>query len=320
MKLIIQIPCLNEAATLNVTLADLPRQIPGISEIQFLVVDDGSTDGTFEAAKELGVHHVVRHSINRGLAAAFQTGLRKALDEGADIIVNTDADNQYCGADIEKLVAPILAQKADMVVGVRPIEEIQHFSWLKKRLQKLGSWVVRVLSGTEVTDVTSGFRAYTRECAASINLITQFSHTLETLIQMGNKNFVVAQVGIRVNGKLRESRLFRSMREYIVRSFLDIFRIYLFYRGDRVFTLGGILLFVPGFLLGLRFLYIHFALGEGGRIQSLILAAVLMIIGFQCFFVAVLFGAQTGTRRLLEKVLFSVSVERGPSRRDTSTL
>ncbi|HRK02606.1 MAG TPA: glycosyltransferase family 2 protein [Oligoflexia bacterium] len=303
MKLIIQIPCLNEAKTLDVTLRDLPKSIPGIDQIETLVIDDGSTDNTSETAKKLGVRHIVRHSINRGLAAAFQTGLRKALDEGADIVVNTDADNQYNGADIAKLVEPIIKGHADMVVGIRPIGEISHFSWLKKRLQRLGSWVVRVLSGTDVRDATSGFRAYTRDCAASIHLITRFSHTLETLIQMGNKNFVVDQVDVRVNEKLRESRLFRSMREYITRSFFDIFRIYLFYKGDKVFAISGTCLFLPGFALGLRFLHIHFFLGEGGRVQSLILATLLMITGFQCFLVAILFAAQIGNRRLMEIAL-----------------
>ena len=303
MKLIIQIPCLNEAEHIEATLADLPRQIPGVSKIEYLVVDDGSVDGTAEIAERAGAHHVARHPVNRGLAAAFQTGVQVALAEGADVIVNTDADNQYNAADIEKLIAPLLERQADLVIGVRPIDEIEHFSWFKKRLQSLGSLAVRTLSGTEISDVTSGFRALSRDAAISINLTTQFTHTLETLIQAGNKNLRIAQVPIRVNAKRRESRLFQSMGGYVARSALDVLQIYLHYKGQRVLAWLGLVLFAPGVLLGLRYLYLEMTDQGGGHVQSLILAAILIIMGYQSWLMSLFLTAQRSSRILIERLI-----------------
>jgi glycosyltransferase involved in cell wall biosynthesis len=303
MKLIIQIPCLNEAEHIGVTLAALPRQIPGLSKIEYLIIDDGSADGTAEIAGHAGAHHIERHSTNRGLAAAFQTGLQRTLAEGADIIVNTDADNQYNADDIAKLIQPILDRKADIVIGIRAIDEIEHFSWLKKRLQKLGSLVVRTLSGTEIRDVTSGFRALTRDAAISINLTTQYSHTLETLIQAGNKNLRIAQVPIRVNVERRESRLFRSMNGYVARSILDVLQIYLHYKGERVLAWLALVLSVPGILLGLRYAYLEVTGQGGGHLQSLILAAILIIMGFQAWLMSLFMTANRSSRILIERFM-----------------
>ena len=309
MKLIIQIPCLNEAEHIEVALAALPRQITGVSQIEYLVIDDGSTDATAEIAERAGVHHIARHPVNRGLATAFQTGVQRALAEGADVIVNTDADNQYNAADIEKLIRPILKRQADLVIGIRPIDEIEHFSWLKKRLQRLGSLVVRALSGTDVRDVTSGFRALSRDAGISINLTTRYTHTLETLIQAGNKNLRIAQVPIQVNGKRRESRLFRSMDRYVARSMVDVIRIYLHYQGERVLARLDLGLFVPGLLLGARYLYLEITGGGGGHVQSLILSAILIILGFQSWLMSLFLTTQRSTRILVEKL---ISQTKGP--------
>jgi glycosyltransferase involved in cell wall biosynthesis len=303
VKLIVQIPCLDEAEHLVATIADLPRSIEGISTIEYLVIDDGSTDATSQVAREVGVHHIVRHPVNRGLAAAFQSGVQRALEEGADIIVNTDADNQYSGHDVAKLVQPILEQRAELVIGIRPIDDIEHFSWAKKKLQRIGSFVVRSVSGTDVRDATSGFRALSREAAISINLTTQYTHTLETLIQAGNKSLRIAQVDIRVNERRRESRLFGSMNSYVFRSMLDIFRIYLNYRGHRFFAWVGTLLMLPGILLGLRYVVFQLEGRGGGNVQSLILAAILIIMGFQSWLLAFLLSAQKSSRILIERIL-----------------
>src|SRR5687768_5847945 len=303
MKLVIQIPCLNEADHVGAALGDLPRVIEGISSIEYLVIDDGSTDSTSAAAQAAGAHHVVRHPRNRGLAAAFQSGIQSALDLGADIIVNTDADNQYNGADVEKLVKPIVDGRADIAVGIRPIEEIEHFSWAKKRLQRIGSFVVRSISGTDIRDATSGFRAFSRESAISINLTTTYTHTLETLVQAGNKSLRIAQVPIRVNAQRRESRLFRSTQGYVFRSMVDIVRNYLTYRGERFFAWLGSLLLLPGVLLGLRYIYRELQGRGGGNVQSLILAAILIIMGFQSWLMAILVSAQKGSRVMIETLL-----------------
>jgi glycosyltransferase involved in cell wall biosynthesis len=309
VKLIIQIPCLNEAEHIEVTLAALPRQIPGVSQIEYLVIDDGSTDGTAEIAQRAGVHYIARHPVNRGLAAAFQTGIQRALTEGADVIVNTDADNQYNAADIEKLIRPILERQADLVIGIRPIDEIEHFSWLKKRLQKLGSLAVRALSGTDVRDVTSGFRALSRDAAISINLTTRYTHTLETLIQAGNKNLRIAQVPIRINDERRESRLFQSMGGYVARSMLDVLQIYLHYQGARVLAFLGLALFASGLFLVLRYVYLDMTSQGGGHVQSLILAAFLIIVGFQFWLMSLFLTTQRSSRILIEKL---ISQTKGP--------
>jgi glycosyltransferase involved in cell wall biosynthesis len=303
MKLIIQVPCLNEADHIGTTLADLPRSIEGLSAIEYLVIDDGCTDDTAQVARAAGAHHIVRHPVNRGLATAFEAGIQRALEQGADIIVNTDADNQYNGADIARLVRPILDQGADLVVGVRPIDEIAHFSWTKKRLQRLGSFVVRSISGTDIQDVTSGFRAYSREAAISINLTTRYTHTLETLLLAANQSLRIAQVPIRVNSRRRESRLFGSTGGYVFRSMLDIFRIYLNYRGHRFFAWVGALLMLPGIFLGLRYVTFLIEGHGGGNVQSLVLAAILIIMGYQSFLISFLLSAQKGNRILIERLL-----------------
>src|SRR6476661_6406568 len=242
MKLIIQIPCLNEESTLPATIADLPRQIDGIDEIELLVVDDGSSDRTVEVARESGVQHVVRLTNNKGLAAGFQAGLDACLKLGADVVVNTDADNQYDARDIPKLVAPIVAGNADMVVGDRQVTTIEHFSPLKKTLQRFGSWVVRQASQTDIPDTTSGFRAYNREAALALQVVSKFTYTLETIIQAGKMTVAVDHVPVRTNEKLRESRLFPSMWTYIRRNGVSIFRIYAMYEPLRVFMTAAILI------------------------------------------------------------------------------
>ncbi len=306
MKLIIQIPCLNEEQTLPQTLADLPRYIDGISEIEYLVIDDGSTDRTVEVARANGVHHIVRLTNRKGLAEAFMAGLDACLKLGADIIVNTDGDNQYRGSDIEKLVRPILDRKADMVVGDRQVESIAHFSPLKKRLQKIGSWVVRHVSETNVPDATSGFRAYSREAALRMNVISRFTYTLETIIQAGKKNIALSHVRINTNGKLRESRLFSSMPAYIKRSASTIFRIYAMYEPLKMFAISGTIIFTPGALLAVRFLYFFFTGNGTGHIQSLILSAVLMIVGFQIAMIGLVADLIGGNRRLIEDSLYRI--------------
>jgi glycosyltransferase involved in cell wall biosynthesis len=275
MKLIIQIPCLNEEETLPATLADLPREVAGFDEVEWLVIDDGSTDRTVEVARECGVDHIVRLTNNRGLAAGFQAGLDASLKLGADVVVNTDADNQYNGADIPLLVAPILAGDADMVIGDRQTDTIEHFSPLKKRLQKLGSWVVRQASETDVPDTTSGFRAYNREAALQMAVVSRFTYTLETIIQAGKLLVAVDDVPIRTNEKTRESRLFPSMWSYVRRNSISIFRIYAQYEPMRVFMTLAVVLFVLALIPWTRF-FVSWVQGDGaGHVQSLIFGAVL---------------------------------------------
>lgn len=305
-KLIIQIPCFNEAATLPATLADLPRSIPGVDVLETLVIDDGSDDGTAEVARAHGVTHVVRFTRHKGLAAAFMAGLDTALKLGADIIVNTDADNQYAGRDIEKLVAPLLAGHADIVIGDRNIPSQAYMSWSRKLLQRLGSWVVRRVSGTDVPDTTSGFRAYTREAAMRTVIVSEFSYTLESIIQAGNKRLAIAHVPVTTNPRTRESRLFRSVLEYLVESAATIIRIYTMYEPLKVFTSIGLATFGVGLLISLRFLYYYFA-GEGtGHVQSLILSAVLLIVGFQVLLIGLVADVIAGNRKLIEDLLYRV--------------
>lgn len=306
MKLIIQIPCYNEEETLHIAVGALPRQLDGIDEIEYLVINDGSQDHTVEAARKCGVHHIVGYSKNKGLATAFMTGIDACLRLGADIIVNTDADNQYCADDIEKLIRPILEGKAEMVIGERPIDTIDDFSPLKKKLQHLGSSVVRLVSGTEIPDAPSGFRAYSRETAMKLNVVSRYTYTLETIIQAGHKNVALESVPVRTNPQLRKSRLFKSMRAYIKRSVFTMFRIFLMYRPFKLFASVGSVIFALGSVLGCRFLYFYFTGTGDGHIQSLILAAVLLMIGFQTITLGLLADVISANRKLIEDVQYRV--------------
>jgi glycosyltransferase involved in cell wall biosynthesis len=301
MKLVIQIPCLNEEATIAVALGALPRQVPGFDVVEWLVIDDGSTDNTVAAAREAGVDHVVRHTGNQGLARAFMTGLRAALDLGADVIVNTDADNQYNADDIVKLVEPVVQRRADMVIGARPISSITHFSPVKRALQRLGSWVVRKASGTVVDDAPSGFRAISRAAAQRINVFNDYTYTLETIIQAGRQGLVVESVPIRVNDDLRPSRLVKSIFSYVRRSIITIVRIATIYAPFRIFFSVGAVVFLAGTVIGLRFV-LHYLSGDGdGRIQSLILASALLVIGFQTILFAFMADLPAANRQLAER-------------------
>lgn len=302
-KLIIQIPCYNEEKTLGTTLAALPRHIPGVDTIEWLVIDDGSQDRTVEVAKANGVDHIVRFPRNQGLAKAFMTGLETCLQAGADIIVNTDADNQYCADDIPKLIEPILRGQAEIVVGARPISQIKHFSPTKKLLQKFGSWIVRVASNTSIPDAPSGFRAISREAAMRLNVFNAYTYTLETIIQAGQKGMAITSVPIRTNDYLRPSRLVKSIPSYIQRSAFTILRIFMTYKPLRFFTILGSLPFVLGFLLGVRWL-ILFWLEQGTRARapSLILAAVLILIGFQLWMFGLVADLMAVNRRMLEDI------------------
>ncbi len=305
-KLIIQIPCLNEAETLPGTIRDLPRTIPGIDAIEYLVVDDGSTDGTRDVALMSGVHHVVRFTTRKGLAAAFMAGIDASVKLGADYIVNTDGDNQYLGEDIAALLAPLLAGKADIVIGDRNIQAVAHMSVMRKRLQRLGSWVVRQVSNTNVPDTTSGFRAYTREAALRMTIVSDFSYTLESIIQAGKKKMAIAHVPIRTNRRTRRSRLFDSVWTYLKASAATIVRIYAMYEPLKVFGSIGLLLFGCGVGIGVRFLVYYYAGLGRGHLQSLILSAVLMIVGFQVGLIGLLADVISGNRKLLEDVLYRV--------------
>ena len=300
VKLIIQIPCKDEQDQLPATLADLPRELAGVDVVEWLVIDDGSTDRTVEVAVAHGVHHVVRLTNNKGLAAGFQAGLDACLKLGADVIVNTDADNQYYGGDIERLIGPIVAGEADMVVGDRQVESIEHFSPLKKRLQRLGSAVVRRASDTDVPDTTSGFRAYNREAALQVQVVSKFTYTLESIIQAGKMLVAVDHVPIRTNEQTRESRLFPSMSAYVRRNAVAIFRVYTLYEPLRVFTLAAAVVAIPALLLFARFAWFY-ANGEGsGHVQSLIVAAVLSIAAVQLAGLAVV-GDLLAVSRLLQQ-------------------
>ena len=302
MKLIIQIPCLNEEHSLPKTLEDLPKQIEGIDSIETLIIDDGSTDKTVEVAKKLGVHHVLQFTNNKGLAKAFISGINQSLKLGADIIVNTDADNQYFGGDIVKLIQPILKKDADIVVGDRQVETIRHFSPIKIFLQKFGSWVVRQLSGTEVPDATSGFRAYSRDAALQLNVVSDFTYTIETIISAGKKNLAIAHVPVKTNTKLRESRLFPSIRVYLQRSLVTMLKVYSMYRPLRLFTLAGGTTFLLGFAIGCRYLFFFFMGQTEGHIQSLILSAILLIVGFQIIMMGIAAELISVNRQLLEDI------------------
>lgn len=311
MKLIIQIPCLNEEETLAIALAELPRKVAGFDKVEWLIIDDGSNDNTVQVAKDNGVDHIVKHTRNQGLAKAFMSGLDACLNLGADVIVNTDADNQYSAADIPALTAPIVEGVADMVIGARPIETIEHFSPIKKFLQKLGSWVVRVASRTDIPDAPSGFRAISRDAAERLMVFNDYTYTLETIIQAGQKNMAITSVPVRVNEDLRPSRLVKSIPSYIKRSIVTIVRIFVIYRPFRFFASIGLALFTAGFLIGLRFVW-YYSVGEGeGHIQSLILAAVLLIMGCVTTLVAFLADLLAANRKLLEDIRFQLKARAG---------
>jgi glycosyltransferase involved in cell wall biosynthesis len=314
MKLIIQIPCYNEAETLEVTLSDLPRQMPGFDQVEWLVIDDGSSDDTVAVARRFGVDHIVSLKRNQGLAKGFMAGLDAGLKQGADVIVNLDGDNQYCAGDIPVLIEPIRQGRADLVVGARPIDRIQHFSPLKKMLQKVGSWVVRQASKTDVPDAPSGFRAFSRDAAMRINVFNQYTYTLETIIQAGRQNMAIVSVPVRVNGNLRPSRLIKSLPSYLWKSLVTIIRIFVVYLPFRFFMGIGLLLFGTGFLLGVRFLCFYLAGSGSGHVQSLILASILLGMGFQTMLVAFLADLLAANRKMVEDIRFRIKhLENGSS-------
>ncbi len=307
MKLIVQIPCLNEAETLPTTLGDLPRVVRGFDEVEFLVVDDGSTDGTAGRRARAGAHHVVRLGTNRGLAAAFQAGLDAALRLGADVVVNTDADNQYRGEDVARLVEPIIAGQADVVVGDRNVAAHAEFSAAKRVLQRWGSWVVRRASDTDVPDATSGFRAYTREAALRLNVVSSFTYTLETIIQAGRSDLRVGHVPIRTNPKTRESRLFRSIPQYIRRSVGTILRIYAMYRPLQFFLLAAAPFALVGVLLLARFGFFYVTTdGPTGKVQSVVVGTVSLVIAFQLAALGAIADLLRANRVLAERTLHRV--------------
>ncbi len=304
MKLIIQIPCFNEAETLPRTIPDLPRHIEGVDTVEVLVIDDGSRDGTPVVARALGVDHIVKFPNHRGLAAAFNVGIYAALTMGADIIVNTDADNQYNAADIENLIRPILKGEADVVIGDRNIDSIEHFSFFKRKVSKFGSWVVRQVSGTKIPDATSGFRAYSREAAMRVNVLTEFTYTLETIISAGKKRMAIQHIPVRTNPKMRESRLFNNMWDYVKKSIVTIIRIYTHYEPLKIFFYIGSIFFAVGMVISLRFLYYYFYGNSQGHIQSLILASVLLIVGFQVWLIGLVSDLIFGNRKILDEILY----------------
>lgn len=306
MKLIIQIPCYNEEKTLPLTLNDLPRELPGIDKIETLIINDGSSDKTVEVAKRFGVNHIISLSQKSGLAQAFSNGLEECIKLGADIIVNTDGDNQYCADDIPKLIQPILDRKADMVIGCRDIFAIKHFSHIKKMLQSVGSYFVRHFSKTNIPDVTSGFRAYSREAALKLNIFSNYTYTLETIIQAGMKKIPLSYVNVRTNAKTRESRLIKSIPSYILRSMITILRISLMYEPLQIFTKLSLFPLAIGAILLVRFFIAYFTQRYSGHIQSLIIAAICMIAGFSIIMIGLLGDIISANRRLNEDILYNL--------------
>jgi glycosyltransferase involved in cell wall biosynthesis len=301
VKLIIQIPCYNEETTLGLTLSQLPKALPEVDVVEWLVIDDGSWDRTVAVARSLGVHHIVKLPYNQGLAKAFMAGLEASVKAGADIIVNTDADNQYYAGDIPRLITPILQGEADMVVGARPIHDIKHFSLIKKWLQSFGSWVVRLASNTQIPDAPSGFRAFSREAALQLNVFNEYTYTLETIIQAGQRGMVVTSVPIRTNEDLRPSRLVKSIPSYVQRSLFTILRIFMTYRPLRFFLLAGSIPFSIGFMIGVRWIVLYFAGTPKSHIPSLILAAILMLMGFQLWILGLVADLLSVNRKILEE-------------------
>lgn len=300
MKLIIQIPCYNEAETLEIALNDLPKEMDGIDEIEYLIINDGSKDNTVEVAKRWGVHHIVNFRQNKGLAKGFMAGLDGCLRNGADIIVNTDADNQYCADDIKILIQPILDGTADMVIGARPIDQTEHFSFIKKKLQHFGSWVVRKASNTNIPDAPSGFRAFSREAAMRMNVVNDYTYTLETIVQAGREKIAITSVPIRTNEELRPSRLFSSIWGYVKKSMLTIIRAYMMYKPLKCFSFLAVPPIGIGLLIGFRYLYFIATGQAGGHVQSLILACTLIIIGFLTFMIGLVADVIAANRKLLQ--------------------
>lgn len=306
MKLIIQIPCYNEEDTLPITFSQLPKQIDGISQIEYLIINDGSKDRTVEVAKELGIHHIVDMMNNRGLAKGFMAGIQACLRLGADIIVNTDGDNQYSGHDIEKLVKPILEKRAEIVIGDRETDSINHFSPLKKKLQKLGSSVVRKASNTNVMDTTSGFRAYSRDAAMKLNVVSEYTYTLETIIEAGHRKLAIENVAIGTNEKLRDSRLFKSMWGYIKKSAITITCTYTMMKPLRVFLRIGFIFAVLGIGIGARFIYFLLNGQGNGHTQSLILSSMCIVVGVQSIFFAFIADAIAANRKINDELLYRI--------------
>lgn len=306
MKLIIQIPCYNEAETLEIALNDLPKHIDGIDTIEYLIINDGSSDNTVEVAQKWGVHYVVNFKRNKGLAKGFMAGLDACLRNGADIIVNTDADNQYNGDDIETIVRPIIEGQTDIVIGARSIDQIEHFSPVKKKLQHFGSWVVRKASNSDIPDAPSGFRAYSREAAMQMVVINEYTYTLETIVQAGREKIAMTSVPIRTNAELRPSRLFNNMLGYIKKSMLTIIRAFVMYKPLKFFSILGGAVFGIGLIIAIRFL-IFYLMGDGeGHAQSLILSSTLMIIGFQTIVIGILGDVISANRKLLEEIRYKI--------------
>ena len=308
MKLIIQIPCFNEEKTLSSTINDLPLEVEGFNEVELLVIDDGSTDKTFEKAKQLGVEHIIQLGSNRGLATAFRIGIEYALEQGADVIVNTDGDNQYCGKDIAKLTRPIIEKKADMVIGCRPIKNHPEFELIKKILQIFGSWILRKIAKTNIRDAASGFRAFSRETCQRLNIISQFSYTMESLIQAGNSGLRIKSVDIRVNKKTRESRLFKNIPEFIYKSGTTIFMMFLLYRPGKFFALFASFFLIPSFMLGIRFLYLISQNSDPSRtyIPSLILLSILAWTGFLCIAIGLIGIKIKSLRKIQNEILYLI--------------
>lgn len=306
MKLMIQIPCYNEAETLEIALNDLPKELDGIDEIEYLIINDGSRDNTEEVARKWGVHHIVNFKQNKGLAKGFMAGLDGCLRNGADIIVNTDADNQYCAEDIQALIAPILEGEADIVIGARPIDEIEHFSYVKKKLQHFGSWAVRRASGTDIADAPSGFRAFSRDAAMRVNVVNDYSYTLETIVQAGREKMAITSVPVHINEELRPSRLFGSIWSYVKKSIVIILRAYMMYMPLKCFTYLASMPTVVGLLIGVRYIYFIINGRAGGHIQSLILGCTLIIIGFLTFMLGLLADVIAGNRKLLQDTQYHV--------------
>ena len=320
LKLIIQIPCFNEAQTLPLTIQALPRQLPGVDAIEFLVIDDGSVDETAKVAREFGVHHVMQQNQHLGLASSFMNGLEACLKRGADLIVNTDADNQYNADDIQQLIEPILSGRADIVIGDRGFTNLKTYPTFKRILQRLGSWIIGQASGMKTPDATSGFRAYSREAALHTMVLSQYSYTLETLIQAGTRHMAVAYVPVRTNPQTRPSRLMRNIPHYLANSSATILRAYTMYRPLRVFTTLGSIMIFGGLILGARYLYFALIGQGGGHVQSVILAAIVLIVGFQIMLIGLLADLISFNRMMLEDLLYRLRrMDLNPSNHPSST-